>query len=337
MASSHTTIYRRWIAGAAATAVITALALTGTTPNADTAAHASDAPPPVTLRGYLRDRNGHFTTIDVPGAIATKVGEVNNRGEIVGAYSDGAAVHAFLRDRRGRYTTIDPPGAAGVDIGTNDINDRGQIAGYYLDAGGTYRGFLRSRKGSFTTIDHPEAAGTSPYGSGTVVYGIDNRGDMVGAYATGGTLHGFVRDRKGVFTTVDYPGALETALDEINERGQIVGSYGDSPGSGLPSSFLLQTGDYTPIAYPAASQTYVDDVNNRRQIVGYYLDDMGHAHGYLRSRQGHYTQIDHPDAAPLGTDTGGINDRGEIVGAYYDYVSSERAAGAARLTSPVSE
>jgi hypothetical protein len=154
------------------------------------------------------------------------------------------------------------------------------------------------------------------------VYGINDRGVMVGGYAAGGMAHGFVRDREGKFTTIDYPGAPETALLEIHDRGQIVGSYGDDVGGGLSRDFVLDHGDYTPIEFPGAPESYVDDVNNRGQIVGYYLDEAGAYHGYLRGRRGRYSPIDHPAAVAPGNDTAGLNDRGRIVGQYYDDVDA---------------
>jgi uncharacterized membrane protein len=286
------------------------------------AAGAADTPPSVALRGYLRDKRGRFTTIQPAGATGSKLGDINNRGEIVGAYPDTNAVHNFVRDRRGRYTTFDLPGAPGTAAGVGDINDRGQIVSFYPDGAGTYRSFLRSGRGAFTGIENPGAGGTSPYGSGTAVYGINDRGVMVGAYAAGGTVHGFVRDRKGEFTTIDYPGAAETTLLEINERGQIVGSYGDDVGDGLSRDFVLDHGDYTAIEFPGAPESYVDDVNNRGQIVGYYLDEAGAYHGYLRDRRGRYSPIDHPAAVAPGNDTAGLNDRGRIVGQSYDDVDA---------------
>jgi uncharacterized membrane protein len=318
-------IGRRLIAGVVSAAVIAGLAV-AVPPSASAddrvEAGAAEASPPVTLLGYLRDKRGRFTTVLPPGAASSKLGDINNSGQIVGAYFDDEAVHSFVCDRRGGYTTFDFPGSPGTEVGVGDINDRGQIVGFYSDGAGTYHSFLRSRRGAFISIQHPGESGTSPYGSGTAVYGINDRGVMVGAYAAGGTVHGFVRDPKGSFTTVDYPGAAETALSEINERGQIVGSAGDTPGSGLPRDFVRDDGDYTPIEFPAASHSYVDDVNNRREIVGYYLDAAGTLHGFLRDRRGNYSPIDHPGTAPPGNDTNGLNDRGQIVGEYYGHVDA---------------
>jgi uncharacterized membrane protein len=326
-------ISRRGIASLAGIGVLAALVIAGPSRgSADVRAKAGAAvtPPHVALRGYLRDKRGGFTTVMPPGAVGSKLGDINNRGQIVGAYSDGTSIHNFVRDRGGEYTTFDFPGAPETAAGLGDINDRGQVAGFYPDTTGTYRSFLRSGHGAFTPIDHPRAGGTSPYGSGTAVYGINDRGVIVGAYAAGGTVHGFLRDRNGTFRTVDYPGSAETVLSEINERGQVVGAYGDDVGSGTPHDFVLDHGAYTSIEFPGASESFVDDVNNRGNIVGYYFDPAGATHGYLRDRTGRYSPIDHPDAVPPGSDTNGLNDRGEIVGEYYAYLDAGAHAPARR-------
>ena len=100
-----------------------------------------------------------------------------------------------------------------------------------------------------------------------------------------------MRDRKGAFTTVDYPGAPETLLTEINERGRIVGAYSEDPGgiNVAPRNFVLNRGAYTP--------------------------------------------IEPPGATPLGSASGGINDRGWIVGEYYDYLNTDTSSSGLRLRS----
>ena len=144
-----------------------------------------------------------------------------------------------------------------------------------------------------------------------------------------------MRDRKGAFTTVDYPGAPETLLTEINERGRIVGAYSEDPGgiNVAPRNFVLNRGAYTPIEPPGASLTVIDDVNNRGEIVGLYIDAGGVNHGFLRDRRGGYSPIDHPGATPLGSASGGINDRGWIVGEYYDYLNTDTSSSGLRLRS----
>jgi probable HAF family extracellular repeat protein len=65
--------------------------------------------------------------------------------------------HGFLLER-GQMTVIEHPDAPEDPSATNtaasDLNDRGQIVGYYTDANGTYHGY-RYDKGRFTRIDPP--------------------------------------------------------------------------------------------------------------------------------------------------------------------------------------
>jgi hypothetical protein len=58
---------------------------------------------------------------------------------------------------------------------------------FYTDSGGNLHGFLLS-KGKFATIDVPAA-----FGIGTVAFGINPQGDIVGSYSDGsGNVHGFL-------------------------------------------------------------------------------------------------------------------------------------------------
>ena len=48
----------------------------------------------------------------------------------------------------------------------------------------------------------------------TAPMGINNRGEIAGAYDDGKSDHGFMRDRRGRITTIDVPGARGTAASE---------------------------------------------------------------------------------------------------------------------------
>ena len=130
----------------------------------------------------MRDRQGRFTTIARPGAAATLVTDLNDRGDIVGDSSavgadellSGADGNSFLLDR-GVYRDIELPGASRTIV--NAINNRGEMAGAYVDAAGATHGFVRARKGRYVSIDHPDAAGP-----GTTLYSINDRGQTTGAY-----------------------------------------------------------------------------------------------------------------------------------------------------------
>ena len=68
-----------------------------------------------------------FTTINVPGATNTQANGINNRGEIVGSFTDATGTHGFIYSA-GTFTTINVPGATG---GTEayGINDNGHVVG----------------------------------------------------------------------------------------------------------------------------------------------------------------------------------------------------------------
>ena len=74
-------------------------------------------------------------------------------------------------------------------------------------------------------IDYPNAIATSVPG------GINDRGDIVGAFTDSNRKgHGFLLSN-GVYTAIDVPGAAATLARGINSRGDIVGSYQVNPSS----------------------------------------------------------------------------------------------------------
>jgi uncharacterized membrane protein len=172
-------------------------------------------------RAFVRDR-GKLTRINVPDSIETQALGINNRGVVVGEYVDADGVFHGFRWRRGRLTTVDGPGS--LPGAVTDINDHGEMVGAYFDDDGTVRGFLLS-KGVYTTFD-------VPYGPLDLPTDINNRAQIVGSTLsdqTGTESHGFVL-RKGVggpFTRVDFPGTTQTIARGIDDRGRIVGLYGN--------------------------------------------------------------------------------------------------------------
>ncbi len=132
------------------------------------------------FHGYRWER-GRFTSFDGPRGTGASFTDINDRGDIVGAYPvDPANPLAGLRGfllRNGRYTTFTALGLAGTL--PFDINNRGQIAGTAIsDPDFTeVHGFLLAKgaRGPVTQIDVPGAPATT-------VYGLDDRGRLIGVY-----------------------------------------------------------------------------------------------------------------------------------------------------------
>jgi uncharacterized membrane protein len=231
-----------------------------------------------TGHGFVQDRRGHSAGFDVPGASVTLPNGINDLGTIAGAYVDadsapqpgGAAppgsVHGFIRDRRGTITAFEVPYWRLHNV--SDLNNRGQIVGYYDQpdfAGGG--AFLRDRDGTITTITYPGAAYT-------LAHGINDRGQVVGAYLEpgaapnpdgtipAGTVHGFVWQR-GRFATFNVPGSIFTQAFGINDRSQIVGGYRDA--SGRQRGFLRDGNRYRTLDAPGGN--IASGINDRGQIV----------------------------------------------------------------------
>ena len=94
---------------------------------------------------FLRLHDGQFITLAVPGAAMTQAFGVNDRDEVVGAYTTGSgnntATHGFTwRPGVGFRTVNDPHGQGTTTI--NGVNDAGDLVGFYTDSAGNTDGML---------------------------------------------------------------------------------------------------------------------------------------------------------------------------------------------------
>jgi hypothetical protein len=268
------------------------------------------------IPGFLLDR-GRVTPIEPPGAATTTFAfGINNRGQVVGGYDDTLGrAHGFVRDRFGRFTTYDVPGAFSTLV--SEINDRGQLVGSYFETEemfqlGYKRGFLLDGR-RLVRIDVPDALSTE-------VLGIDNVGRLAGETFDAATGRGFIWQR-GRFTTIPGPGNTFAGATDINERGQICGSFAESFGAST-QGFLLDRGNYTTINPFDAALTQVFGLDIRGRVVGFtaagidLADPIGllGARGFLRDSKGRASRIDVPGAPR--TLAYSMNDLGQIVGVY---------------------
>ena len=216
-------------------------------------------------------RTYEVTLLDFPGAGATYFDGANGHGQAVGGYFDAAGGHAFLYDN-GDFVTLpveDSPFSFAFDI-----NDRGDIVGFYANENFEFYGFLLDRHGEFISLAVPGAVETS-------ASGINNSGVIVGIYteAYPAVYRGF-KWADGVLTyPIDVPPpdpglpAGITDIHEINEKGQIVGSVTDF--ATYSYAFIMEpdgTINYYPPEDTLAHESAFRGINNRGQVVG-SLDD----------------------------------------------------------------
>jgi uncharacterized membrane protein len=191
------------------------------------------------------------------------------------------------------------------------LSNHGGVVG--LDNSAGRHAFLL-QNGTYIPLDPNGALGTHS----SFARGINDPGDIVGAYfGDDGHEHGFLL-RKGVVTTLDVPfeGSIGTQANDINPAGIIVGVWVD--GAFTVHGFVYQDGVFAHLDYPGALDTYPFGINPHGDIVGNWDTDQSTVgHGFVFG-QGLITSFDVPGSAPAATAANGINARGQIVGGFVD-------------------
>jgi PEP-CTERM motif len=126
-----------------------------------------------------------FSPVTVPatfGATSTTATDVNNAGDVSGFFTNGAGdTVGFLW-----VGTTFVPLNFGADTSTMafGLNNNDQVVGAYVDAAGTHGFVFNWVTDALTTINDPNADGTTSFGvEGTLVNGINDKGQLVGFYA----------------------------------------------------------------------------------------------------------------------------------------------------------
>jgi probable HAF family extracellular repeat protein len=197
------------------------------------------------------------------------------------------------------YSEIKVPGASSTSA--IEIDNKGDIAGSYLDPSAHVHGFLLSG-GKYTTIDYPGAIG------GTEAFGVNDLKVVVGTRDNGKNVKGF-RYAKGHFVTFGYPNSAETTPTSINDNGEIVGYFIDS--NNTTHGFTLKGKTFKEINVPNSSQTFAVGINRAGDISGTFYDTTGQ-HGFLLHNHVFHT-FDVPGANGK-TYGSGLNDKDTLVG-----------------------
>ena len=171
---------------------------------------------------------------------------------------------------------------------------------------------------TFTSIDYPG-------GTLTTARGINNQGEIVGAYRTVPPRHALLING-GQYIPLAPTTILATHFSEAfksNDRGDVVGDFvGDD---GFTHGFLLsKKGVVTTLDFPGASDTIAFGINESGTVVGQWdlLDSNGTLlinHGFVW-KNGSFTQVDFPGAGD--TYLFGINARGDLVGGWDTAIAS---------------
>ena len=104
--------------------------------------------PPSDNGAYILD-DGEFRTFTLAAAVSGGPSDINDRGDVVGPYTDAAGVqHGFRVDRRGCLVLVDYPGAPRSKNEALGINDRGQIVGVYGNYGDETTGESHATRGA---------------------------------------------------------------------------------------------------------------------------------------------------------------------------------------------
>jgi hypothetical protein len=183
-----------------------------------------------------------------PGATSETLFGINDKGQIVGQYTNAAGATPGILINGANFTTINAPTGPNV-VNAQGINNNGLVVGFYVGNDDQDHGFLfDSSKTTANTVTGtpiadpiiPKVAG-EPNGTTFVfsqILGINDNGIAVGYYGDSTTSqHGFFYNTKtGQYTFLDDPNAAfnngveVTQITGITNSGEITGFYSDANG-----------------------------------------------------------------------------------------------------------
>ncbi len=158
---------------------------------------------------------------------------------------------------------------------------------------------------------------TCPGATSIIIRGINDHGDMVGAYTTTDDPNRralLIRDGQCIALAPDKLGNVYSDAFKINNRGDIIGNFEDEVAQ---HGFLLRKGEVTVIDYPVVLYTFLSGLNDAGMIAGSFdvFDDEWNwldEPGFLLFKD-NFTEVPKVPGMVL-TNAIGLNNRGDFVG-----------------------
>jgi uncharacterized membrane protein len=254
--------------------------------------------------------NTEYQTIGfkIPGAVYNIAVDINNAGVVGGVYDDAEGREFTFIWRNGQIETIAYPGAAITNAGV--ITNTGLLFGNWGSETEQTAGWYDLTTGVWVAL--PSFPG-KPINLG---WHINDAGTAVGQ-ACAGTF--YVLDKcvawiwdAGGYHTFSVSTAAETVPQGINDRGQVVGLWLETPPFGY-RAFLYDHGTVTPLVVNGGVSAVAYDISSPgRVMILADLDPSDYFRPALYER-GSTTPL---PLYPGATQTlyVGTNDRGDIVG-----------------------
>lgn len=164
----------------------------------------------------------------------------------------------------------------------------------------------------FQTVEIPRSDGVTRF---TTLGGINDKGQITGGFTTS-DAEAFVINRKGKISRIACPDARFTHLAGINNSGAMSGTCFPAGGDAL--AFLrTRSGEFIFFDIPEATKgSFGQGLNDRNQVVGYYRGESGFQAFVWDDEI--VTPFELPDLQGVLVFPSGINDQGQIVGAFTD-------------------
>jgi len=241
---------------------------------------------------------------------------IDNAGTVTGYYQDlNSHYHGFVW-RNGVFQPVNYPGA--MDTLLFGVSNRGVAIGYYGDGTTNHTVMYSVRSGAWSALpDIPNYTQNDGYC-------INDLGVAVGNAFSSSAAAAWIWDPASqAYSFLDVPGAAQysTSPSCLNDKNQVAGYYADAVGT--YHGFIEEGGAYTTVDVPGAADTYPDGIDNEGVIQGQIFDAAFVAEGFVGTRGGPFAIVNYPGS--VSTAIVGINDRGDLCGAYGAADGAEKA------------